>query len=143
MTPETMIPLNLYLNYMSRAYEDFIKRKLNNPYIDPAELPFLIGIYHNEGASQNEISASFRVTEAYVTKMLNKLEKKDLIKREYDPNNKTRKLIYLTNKGREKSLEAIEVIKEWELYLTDDLTDEEKEQFKNIFLKITKKATYL
>ena len=99
MTPETMIPLNLYLNYISRAYEDFIKRKLNNPDIDPAELPFLIGIYHNEGASQNEISASFRVTEAYVTKMLNKLEKKDLIKREYDPNNKTRKLIYLTNKG--------------------------------------------
>ena len=140
MDKMTQIPLNLYMTYIIRGYDKFIKRKIDENEINPGDIPFLIGIYHNEGASQNEISASYRETEAYITKVLNKLQKNDLIKKEYSPEKKTRKLIYLTNKGKNVSEKAIKCINEWEEYITSDLNPEEKEKFEESFEKIAQKS---
>ncbi len=136
----TRIPLNLYMTYIIRGYDKFIKEKIDENEISPSDIPFLIGIYHNEGASQNEISASYRVTEAYITKILNKLQKNELIKKEYSPEKKTRKLIYLTEKGKSVCEQSIKYIQEWEDYITSDLNTEEKEKFEESFEKIAQKS---
>lgn len=136
----TEIPLNLYMTYIMRGYDKFIKEKIDEKEISPSDIPFLIGIYHNEGASQNEISASYRVTEAYITKILNKLQKNGLIKKEHSQEKKTRKLIYLTNKGKNVSERSIKCIKEWEEYITSDLNPKEKEKFAKSFEKIAQKS---
>ena len=136
----TRIPLNLYMTYIIRGYDKFIKEKIYENEISPSDIPFLIGIYHNEGASQNEISASYRVTEAYITKILNKLQKNELIKKEYSPEKKTRKLIYLTEKGKSVCEQSIKYIQEWEDYITSDLNTEEKEKFEESFEKIAQKS---
>ena len=133
-------PIDLYMIYIVRGYKQIIKNQIKEEPIKPPEMLILIGVYYNEGATQSQISSSYRVTEAYITKTLNKLKKNNLIKKEYSTQNKTKKLIYLTNKGKKLVKEVIDATNKWENYITSDLDSNEKEIFNKCLEKISKKS---
>lgn len=107
-------PKILYLEYILINYNDFLKDKLEDKNITQGELTFLYNIYYHEALSQRELADILHVSEAYVTKMLKKLENKRYIERKADDNNKSKKIIHLTDTGKSLTSDILELTKKWE-----------------------------
>ncbi|MFR9071340.1 MAG: MarR family winged helix-turn-helix transcriptional regulator, partial [Paraclostridium sp.] len=71
-----------------------------------------------------------------ITSMLKGLEKKGYIRREIPSNNERQKNIYVEEKGVNLIETFDKMFIEIENDITDCLTDEEKESFKNILIKV-------
>ncbi len=114
-------PKTLYMEYILINYYNFLKEKLEDKHITQGELTFLYNIYYHESISQRELADLLFVSEAYVTKILKKLEKKEYIKRKIDEKNKSKKMIYLSEKGRTLTSDFLKITHEWEKKLTKSL----------------------
>lgn len=89
-----------------------------------------------EGLIQKDLADTFGRTTASITSMLKGLEKKGYIRREIPANNERQKNIYVEEKGVNLIETFDKVFMQIENEVTDCLTDEEKESFKNILIKI-------
>ncbi len=107
-------PKTLYMEYILINYNNFLKSKLNDKNITQGELTFLYNIFYHESISQRELANLLIVSEAYVTKMLKKLERKEYIIRNIDETNRSRKKISLSKKGQSLTREILKVTYEWE-----------------------------
>lgn len=107
-------PKTLYMEYILINYNNFLKSKLDDKNITQGELTFLYNIFYHESISQRELANLLIVSEAYVTKMLKKLERKEYIIRNIDETNRSRKKISLSKKGQSLTREILKVTYEWE-----------------------------
>ena len=71
-----------------------------------------------------------------ITRMLDRLEKKDLIKREAAPEDRRALQIYLTDKGQETLERALPLAREALAELTQVLNEQEVELLKGLLTKI-------
>ena len=78
----------------------------------------------------------FKVSDAYIAKLLKKFEDNEYITRMEDPQNRRKKIVKLTQKGMKKTDELIKFIDDWEKDATSYLTDDEITSLKNILFKI-------
>ena len=92
--------------------------------------------HQDEGLIQKDLADTFGRTTASITSMLKGLEKKGYIRREIPANNERQKNIYVEEKGVNLIETFDKVFMQIENEVTDSLTDEEKESFKNILIKI-------
>ena len=72
----------------------------------------LLEIYANEGTNQINISKRYFVTEASISQTTKKLLKKELIEKKIDPENNSRKLLFITERGRDLSDELLIVFRD-------------------------------
>ena len=79
------------------------------------------------------------VSESNVAQIIKKLEKNEYIKRTPDVNNKSRKIISLTNNGKNTVFMIIKEMYEWEGEFFKDYSPEDVEKFKECFMNITKR----
>ena len=124
-----------------------IVEKKTNAVLSPYELTnaqfrILMLLYHKRDKSvrQIDIENAFAMTNPTVTGILNNLEKKGLVERLYNPEDKRSKLILLT----EQAIALIPVLRSLgdtiEEQVTSVLTDEEKETLSVLLRKIMKYA---
>lgn len=125
-----------YVEEMIANYGKFIKEIFDETDITRAELPFLIRIRFSEKTTQKELVELFKVSEGYTAKLLRKFEDKGYITRCEDPTNRRKKIVELTDKGIAKTDELIELIKNWELKVTSEMSDEEIKLLKSLLFKV-------
>lgn len=130
-------PITLYMDYMLLRYNNYLKDKLDDLNITQGEMSFIYNIFYHKSLSQRELAEVLFVSEAYVTKMLNKLEKKDYVERKVDENNSSRKIVFLSPKGELLVHHILKLTYEWEAMVTQILTDEENDSFKHILHELT------
>ncbi len=98
--------------------------------------PLLFALKHEDGQRQKDIAEKLNIQPATVNVMAKRLEKGGFIEKREDSEDKRVSRLYLTDKGRKTcenaKLAMLSVNKE----LYDILTNEEKENFKNILKKI-------
>ena len=98
-----------------------------------AELPYIVRIYaDNNKLTQRDLCNLFFVSEPVVARTLKNLEKKGFIIRNKDPQNRTRKLLSLTERGIEISKRMFDINDEWEKLLFDNFTSDEIESYKSL-----------
>ena len=73
-------PKVLVMEYILLKYHNFLKSKLEDKNLSRGDLVFLYNIFYHEPLSQRELAELLFVSEAYVTKMLKKLEKRNILK---------------------------------------------------------------
>ena len=129
-------PKTLYMEYILINYNRFLKNELEDKNITQGELTFLFNIYYHESISQRELANLLFVSEAYVTKMIKKLETKGYVERKVDENNKSKKMLYLSNKGQILSLDILKITKKWESDLRKDLNEISDEKLNHILYKL-------
>ena len=128
-----------YVEEIISNYGSFFNRVLKDNDMTIKELSVLLRIRFDDITTQQDLVDVFKVSGAYIAKLLRKFEDNEYIKREEDPKNRRKKRVILTEKGIEKTDELIKVIGDWEKEVTSDLTDEEITTLKNILFKIISK----
>lgn len=126
-----------YIEELISNYGTFYESNLKEQNMTVKEFSILLRIRINEISTQHDLVEVFKVSGAYIAKVLKKFEENEYIIREEYPENRRKKIIKLTKKGIKKTDELIKIIDEWEKEVTSNLTEDEIRTFKELFNKIT------
>ncbi|MBU1344975.1 MAG: MarR family transcriptional regulator [Proteobacteria bacterium] len=96
----------------------------------------LVHLYRKDGQTQQELSNIAVKDKAAITRLLNVLEKKNIVLRIPDRNDKRSKLVYLTNKAKEFKEDLIAIVEDLLLEADQGISSEEMDQCKTTLNKI-------
>lgn len=96
----------------------------------------LIHLYRRDGQTQQELSNIAVKDKAAITRLLNVLEKKNMVLRIPDRTDKRSKLVYLTNKAKEFRDSLMDLVEEMLLEAEQEVSFEEMEQCRITLNKI-------
>lgn len=120
-----------------------VVEKISNHMLVPydlthAQFKILMMLYHapDRSVRQADIEAKFSMTNPTVTGIIQNLEKKNLVQRVENPNDKRSKLLVLTQQARLMEPKMHEISELREKQITKNLTDEECEQLIKLLKKI-------
>lgn len=128
--------LYIELKKMMRTQFSITKKVLEDYglYVGQPQLLFIL--LKEEGLRQKDIAEKLDVKAATVNVTAKRLEKSGFIEKRNDIINKRISRLYLTDKGRETCMSVKEVMNDINNDLFSVLSDEEKQSFKNIVMKI-------
>ena len=98
--------------------------------------PTLMCLWEEEGLTQRDIAAKSKVENSTTTRILDKLEKLDLVERRADPNSRRSFRIYLTEKGKELEKDIIPVPARVNKELMSALDADEQQQMIGLLKKM-------
>ncbi|WP_407422377.1 MarR family winged helix-turn-helix transcriptional regulator [Methanobrevibacter sp.] len=136
-------PTNLYMEYILLSYNNFLKDNLDDVQITYGELTYIYNIKYYPGISQRELAETLFVSEANIAKMVKKLVNKGLVEKRKDENNKSRNILFLTDKGEEVFVKINVLTCGWERKITKKLSNEKYFEFKEILYELTKESVDL
>lgn len=136
MDDEEIEALGKYLSVAYKAFFSLLDERLAAYEIGAEELHLLIPIYKEGEIPQKTLCEIFHQDKATIARRLEQVENKGFIRREEDPKDRRRKIIYLTQKGWSKRSEFGKILKSIESDLRAELSQEEVETFLQIMKKI-------
>ncbi|MGV3026944.1 MarR family winged helix-turn-helix transcriptional regulator [Clostridium thermobutyricum] len=113
-----------------------LQKKLKDYDVTAEQWNVLSHIYSKEGFNQKELAERCLKDRAALTRILDLLEKKELIKRESSPIDRREYLVYLTEKGKSTYNEILPVINENTKENLANFSEEEIIDFKNLLNKL-------
>ncbi|MCF8001913.1 MAG: MarR family transcriptional regulator [Halanaerobiales bacterium] len=126
-----------YLSITHRAHTSLVDRKFKKKFnLSHGQVFILINIYRDEGICQHRLCEEYNLDKSGVGRILKKLEKKNLVIRQSDPDDKRKKLIYLTDKAKEMKTGFKKLLKEIEEQMRNGLTQEEINTIRKLLNKI-------
>ena len=131
-------PLILYIDYIHLLQDDYYKR--NYPNITPRDVTYLMNIFYHQNCSQKDLADLLFVSEANVAQIIKRLEKNQYITRTPDLNNKSRKIINLTDDGKIIVFKLLKDMYEWEGEFFKDYSPEDVEKFKKMLYEYSQKT---
>lgn len=120
-----------HLSYQKKVFDYLTESGLSLG--EPKVLEFLA---ENNGCSQKKIAQGCQIEPASVTSIMMKMENEHLIYREKLNGNKKTSYVFLTELGKEKAKEVIEVFYKVEAEVFDGISEEEKLALIEIMKKI-------
>ena len=136
-------PTNLYMEYILLSYNNFLKENLDDVQITYGELTYIYNIKFYPGISQRELAETLFVSEANIAKMVKKLVNKGLVEKRKDKNNKSRNILFLTDKGEEVFIKINVLTCGWERKITKKLSNDKYFEFKEILYELSKESADL
>ena len=106
------VPIGFFFGLVARQYLSFFDEYLHELNINQNQLWILLVLCQEQNISQERIASLLRVNGATVTRELENLEKRNLIMRKIDENDRRRKLVSLYDNGFEM-LESVQNV-DWE-----------------------------
>ena len=100
---------------------------------------FLVVINTEESLPQSYISQLLNIRGGSVTKALKRLDAKGLVEINPNPENKSKNIVKITDKGRNVTNEFIKIIEDIENEIFSDFTSEEKTKLKINLRDLSKK----
>lgn len=134
------IPLGLYASIIHRARMMYLNNQLKTLNVTSSQFVYLIKLYRKEGQTQEDLANHFFIDKGTVARGVKKLEDNGFICRRTDPENRRRYLLYLTEDGMALMPDIINIIKDWENSINEDLSKAEKEQINELLKKLTMKS---
>lgn len=131
--------IGLYFKIISKEIKGIIDSKLKNN-VTSVQMSILCFL-DSRGSSlvyQKDIENLFRVRRSTITEIINVMEKNALLKRVFDPCDKRKRVIVLTETGLRYVNEFKDVIRDVESNIYDGITDSEKEMLVFVFEKMSK-----
>ncbi len=123
----SFVPVVLYIDYINAEYKKYLKDNFKD--ISPRDFTYLVNIHYHPNISQRELADLLFVTEANVGQVIRRLEKYNLIVRDFDEKNKSRRIISLTDIGKSVVFTLLEVSMEWESNFFENYDEEQKKMF--------------
>lgn len=84
-------PIIIYIDYINIEYQKYLNNKFAD--ITPRDFTYLITIHYHPNISQRQLARLLMVSEVNVGQIIRRLEKNDLIYRDFDENNRSRRII--------------------------------------------------
>ena len=119
------------LNLLFRCNKAFSHEKIRLQELSDTECMLCSYIYSHEGCSQDDVSVALKTDKTTVGKALASLENKACVVRRQDPADKRIKRLSLTDAGRTKIAELLDIHNDWLRAIMTCLSEEEQKQFEN------------
>ncbi|WP_296861628.1 MarR family winged helix-turn-helix transcriptional regulator [uncultured Methanobrevibacter sp.] len=127
------MPTTPFISLIFRKHAKYLNKRMESVNLTFGLYPFLIEIYSNDGISQEDLAKILYLNESTVTRNLEKLEKRGLIVR---TPNKRKKIITITDEGKEVAKIVMDYDEKWDEIIKKDLNEEEYNNFKKTLIKI-------
>lgn len=130
------------IGYLVGRTSRAIIKRLTQKFIDAGydvsyeQWSILIHLYRNDGQTQQELSNIAVKDKAAITRLLNVLEKKNMVLRITDRNDKRSKLVYLTHKAKTLKNDLIALVEEMLHEAEQGISYEDMEQCKATLNKV-------
>ncbi|WP_407415007.1 MarR family winged helix-turn-helix transcriptional regulator [Methanobrevibacter sp.] len=132
------MPVFYFINYINVIHDNFLKENFKD--IAPRDFTYLSNIYFHKNISQKELAGLLYVSEANVAQIIKRLEKNGVVKRTIVKDNKSKKILSLTDKGESAFNSLLNLIVDFESQLFKDYSAEEKENFRKMIRDYYEKA---
>ncbi|WP_296627009.1 MarR family transcriptional regulator [uncultured Negativibacillus sp.] len=129
-----------YINRLSRTTGVFYNSRLRDYGIGQCHHPYILLICREPGIPQEKISREICVNKSNVTRQLTALEEKGLIIRKQDSNDRRVWRVYPTEKMQQLLPVVRQVMGEWNEYLLEELSQQEREVLVQALEKVTARA---
>ncbi len=132
-----MIPkLGRMISIIYRQYQCFMRDILKEYDLGNTDYPVLLCVDNYPGINHNEIARISKMNKGLVSKSISKLLKNGYLIQEQDEFHKQKSKIYLAEKGKDILPFIRRSIDQWQTYVTEDFTEEEKKLLHTLMSKI-------
>ena len=135
-----MHPFMRQISVTYRCAMRYREHELQDTGLAGCQTPYLTALYRHEGMTQEELARYLNVNKSSVTRQLAVLEEKGYIRREPDPEDRRSLLVYPTDKANDLKERMRRVLWDWNRYLTEDFTDEERDTLARLMSRVAEKA---
>ena len=125
-----------YVEELVSSFGLYYKSNFKDDILTLNEHAVLLRIRYQGVSTQHDLVELFKVSGAYMAKLLRKFEDMGYVERSEDPENRRKKVVRLTDEGIEKTDEFIEVIQNWDDKITSSISEDELKTMKNVLYKI-------
>ena len=132
-----------YIAILSRQLNIYFTLELSETELNASELVYLAQLYAHDGLTQEEMAKELSVDKAATARVMQSMEKKNLIVRKTDEKDKRAKRVFLTEKATRFEDRIREIQKDWITYITQDMTMEESEKFYSQLIRMSERAKEL
>lgn len=128
--------MDMFMHRSMRSWHLFAKSTgLSMP-----QFSILMQLHHRGDCGIGDIGASFDITNAAASQLVDKLVQSGLIQREEDPNDRRAKRLSLTEKGRKLIRQGMEERHRWVDQLAAELTAQERDTVIEALRILTERA---
>ena len=120
---------------LHRQSKIYCNRQLKSSSLPTSHAMYLMALIQTPGLSQEQLAAELRIDKGSVAKMIQLLQKHDLVTKSQNEDDKRIYNLYVTEKTRKMTAEMVRVGKEFEKVMTKNMTEEEKETLKDLLTR--------
>ena len=131
------------LNLLFRCNKEFSHEKIRMQELSDTECMICSYIYSHENCSQDDVAVALKTDKTTVGKALASLENKSCVVRSQDKADKRVKRLSLTDAGRAKLAELIDIHNNWLRDIMTCLSSDEQKQFENYCERLLEAAEKL
>lgn len=135
-----MHPFMRQISITYRCAMRYRENELADTGLAGCQTPYLTALYRRPGITQEEMARELNVNKSSVTRQLAVLEDKGYVRRESDPSDKRSLLVYPTDKALALRDRLFRCYRDWNEYLTQDLTEEEHAELSRLMARIASRA---
>lgn len=136
-----MHPFMQQISVTYRCAMRFREKELADTGLAGCQTPYLTALCRRPGITQEELARELSVNKSSVARQLCALEEGGYVRRESDPCDRRSLRVFPTQKTLDVMERIFRCYGEWNEYLTQDFTEEEKEQLSRLMLRVAQKAT--
>ncbi len=117
------------ISILYRQFNLFINHELSDVELNATDLMYLGTLFSKEGITQDDLAKDFCVDKAATARSMRNLEKKGIITRQSDKDDRRVKQIYLTEKAYEYKPLMKSIKEKWMKICNTSMNENEVEQF--------------
>ncbi|MDU6483433.1 MAG: MarR family transcriptional regulator [Paeniclostridium sordellii] len=121
---------------LRKNYANFVNKSLSNSDITLSEFAYLKEVVNCDGIAQDELIRNLSIDKAAATRIAQSLEKKEIIQRIRNENNKRFFNVFLTDKGHEYADFIKQTLNDFYKVLNNEVSSSDMKTFMTIFKKI-------
>ena len=135
-----MHPFMRQINIISRCATMYRDRALSDTGLAGCHTPYILALYRIPGCTQEELARDLNVNKSSVARQLAVLEERGFIRREPSPEDRRSLLVFPTEKALSLQPRILQVLREWNAYLTQELTAQEQEILSGLICRVADRA---
>lgn len=121
---------------LRKNYANFVNKSLSNSDITLSEFAYLKEVVNCDGIAQDELIRNLSIDKAAATRIAQSLEKKEIIKRVRNENNKRFFNVFLTDEGHKYADFIKQTLSDFYNVLNNEVSSSDMKTFMTIFKKI-------
>ena len=125
---------------IDKYFRMYFKNHLKQYGLNTAEGLSLLALYEEDGRTQEQLIMLLHYDKGVMTRTMKSLEKKEMIRRVNHEEDNRSYMFYLTDKGREKRPEIMEILRNWTKLILTDVQEEDKKILEKNLEQIAKTA---
>lgn len=129
-----------YINIISRCGAMYRTERLANTELGACHFPYILTLARNPGITQDTLAKMVYINKSNVTRALLYLEQHGFVERKQSETDRRVLLVYPTQKAMDILPEIRSILKDWNQYITEDISEEELSAFNSVLEKIAKKS---